>query len=273
MSAPSDAKLLAAVTPGVAARLRNAALWLGTAALIGCSLWRIGFNPFDVIAGVGQLGWLLTKMFPPLTGGYLASYCEALLETLAMALLGAALASGAAFPLSLLGSRLVSPSNWVRLAVRRLFDLLRGIDTLIWALIFVSATGLGPFAGVMALAVSETGVLGKLFSDALDDTDLPVAASVRASGANRLQTLRFGILPQSLPVMADQSLYYFESNVRSATILGVVGAGGIGFELADRIRVNEWQQVGFLILLILAAVAVIDAASSWISRRLIHGKR
>lgn len=272
MSEPSDGLLLQALTPAAGVRARRLAWRAGFVALVGACLWRIDFNPLDLLHGAGRLGWLAAQMFPPLSGGRLAGFSAALLETLAMAFLGAALASSAAFPLSLLASRQVSPSNIVRLLVRRLFDLLRGVDTLIWALIFVSATGLGPFAGVMALAVSETGVLGKLFADALDDTDQAVAASVRAAGANRLQTLRFGILPQSLPVMADQSLYYFESNVRSATILGVVGAGGIGFELADRIRINDWQQVGFLILMILAAVSVIDVISSWVSRRLIHGR-
>lgn len=273
MSVSPDAQLLQAVTRSRGERARRAAyLAVSTAATVA-SLWWIGFDPLQLLAGIGQLGWLVGKMLPPTSGGFFGEFTAALAETLAMAFLGAALASGAAFPLSLLAARMVSPLSIVRIGVRRVFDVLRAIDALIWALVFVSATGLGPFAGVMALAVSETGVLGKLFADALDDTDPRVADSVRAAGASRLQAVRFGILPQSLPVMADQSLYHFESNVRSATILGVVGAGGIGFELADRIRINEWQQVGFLILMILVAVSVIDAVSRQVSRRLIHGKR
>ena len=268
----ADRDLLRALTPHASARLLRAAAWTGFGALVCLALWRIELNPVVLLRGLGQLGWLLSKMVPPSAEGHFQRFLAALLETVAMAELGAALAMAAAFPLSLAASRSLSPAGVVREAVRGLFSLLRGVDTLIWALIFVSATGLGPAAGVPALAVSETGLLGKLFSEALDDADRRVAESVRAAGGCRLQALRYGSLPQSLPVMVDQSLYYLESNVRSATILGVVGAGGIGFELADRIRLNDWPQVGVLLLMILAAVAIVDWVSSRISRRLIHGR-
>jgi phosphonate transport system permease protein len=268
----ADGELLTALTPPASARLLRAAAWTGFGGLVALAMWRLELNPLALLGGLGELGRLLSKMVPPHAGGHFQRFLAALLETLAMAVLGAALATAAALPLSLAASRSLAPAGVVRSAARGLLSLLRGVDTLIWALIFVSATGLGPAAGVLALAVSETGLLGKLFSEALDDADRRVADSVRAAGGGPLQALRYGILPQSLPVMADQSLYYLESNVRSATILGVVGAGGIGFELADRIRLNDWPQVGVLLLMILAAVAAVDWISSRISRRLIHGQ-
>jgi phosphonate transport system permease protein len=134
---------------------------------------------------------------------------------------------------------------------------------------FVNVVGLGPFAGVMALAVSETGTLAKLFAEAVEAADRGPVDGVRAAGASRLLVVRFGMLPQVLPVMLSNALYYFESNTRSATILGVVGAGGIGLQLSDRIRVNNWDEVGFIVLLILGTVTLIDLLSRAVRLRLI----
>jgi phosphonate transport system permease protein len=152
----------------------------------------------------------------------------------------------------------------LRFSARRLYDGLRGIDTLIWALIFVAAVGMGPFAGILALAVPDIGVLAKLFSEALEGADRRQVEAVRAAGANRVLAVRIGLLPQVSPVMLSQMLYTLESNARSSTVLGIVGAGGIGLALSDRIRINNWDEVAFIILLILGMVAVID----WASRKL-----
>ena len=268
----SDADLIEAVTAPADVRAQRIGLWTLFAALVMLCLWRVEFNPSEFARGLKQLGWLVSLMLPPDSGGYFLEFSAALVETVMMALLGAALATLAAFPLSLLAARATSPWVPLRFAMRRLFDVIRGVDKLIWALIFVAATGLGPFAGVMALAVGESGVLGKLFADALDDSDARIADSVRATGGSRVQVLRFALLPQSLPVMVGLSIYYFEMNVRSAAILGIVGAGGIGFELADRIRVNEWQQVGFLILMIFAVVALVDRISGVVTKRIVRGE-
>jgi phosphonate transport system permease protein len=130
--------------------------------------------------------------------------------------------------------------------------------------LWVSAVGLGPFAGVLAIACSDIGIFGKLFSEAIEACERGPADGVRATGGSRTQVVRWGVLPQVLPVMASQVLYFFESNTRSATIIGIVGAGGIGLHLSEQIRLLEWQQVSFLVLLILLAVMAID----WISTRL-----
>ena len=136
--------------------------------------------------------------------------------------------------------------------------------SLIWALIFVNVVGLGPFTGILAIAVSDTGTLSKLFAEAIENVNSREVEGVRASGANGIQTMRFGMLPQVFPVFLSQMLYFFESNTRSATILGVVGAGGIGLELSDRIRLCNWDEAMFIIILILIAISMIDMLSKMI---------
>jgi phosphonate transport system permease protein len=152
----------------------------------------------------------------------------------------------------------------LRFLVRRLLDVIRGIDTLIWALVFVGVVGLGPFAGILAIAVSDTGALGKLFSEAIEATRARERETVVASGGTALMGMRFGLVPQVLPITAGQVLYFFESNTRSATIIGIVGAGGIGLQLSEQIRTYDFDRVAVIVLLILATVAAID----WISGKL-----
>ena len=185
-------------------------------------------------------------------------------ETLAIAFLGTLIATVAAFPISFLAARNTSPHGVLRFAIRRCLDTIRGIDALIWALVFVGVVGLGPFAGILAIAVSDTGALGKLFSEAIESTEERARESVLASGGTSLLAVRFGLLPQVLPIIAGQILYFFESNVRSATIIGIVGAGGIGLQLSEQIRTYDFDQVAFAVIMILVTVAVID----WISSKL-----
>src|SRR6202043_2502499 len=215
-------------------------------------------------AGMHQLGWITLMMMPPDPGSSLPLYLKALGETLSIALLGTTLAAIAALPVSLLAARNIVRSSLLRFPVRRLLDSIRGVDTLIWALVWINVVGLGPFAGVLAIAVSDFGAFGKLFSEAIEGADRKQVEGIRAAGGSALHEIRFGLMPQVLPVIAGQVLYFIESNTRSATIIGIVGAGGIGLQLAEQIRVLEWQKVSFLILMILVAVAAID----WISSKL-----
>jgi phosphonate transport system permease protein len=156
--------------------------------------------------------------------------------------------------------------------LRRIFDFLRGIDALIWALVWINVVGLGPFAGILAIACSVSGELAKLFSEAIENVDHKPIDGVRASGANTVQTMRYAILPQVFPVILSTSLYYFESNTRSATILGIVGAGGIGLQLADRIRVLAWDQASLIIIMILVTVYLIDNLSNKVRHHFIEAK-
>jgi phosphonate transport system permease protein len=252
-----------------AERRRLALVWsLGIAATI-LALWRVDADPVRIWNGLSKLGFMLALMIPPSTGGVLPDLLAALAETLAMAFLGTLLAAIAALPLGFLGARNVIPAGLFHFGLRRAFDGLRGVDTLIWALIFVAAVGLGPFAGILAIAIPDAGTLAKLFAEAIENADRRTTEGVRATGAAPTLEARFGVLPQVLPVMLSQVLYFFESNTRSASILGVVGAGGIGLALSDRLRINNFDEAAFIILLILATVAVIDFASGSIRRRII----
>jgi phosphonate transport system permease protein len=188
-----------------------------------------------------------------------------------MAFLGTLLAFVAAVPLGFLGARNVFSNRVFHFSIRRFFDAVRGVDSLIWALIFISVVGLGPFAGVMALAVSDMGTLSKLFADAIENIDPSQVEGVQATGANRIQVMRCAMMPQIFPIMLSSGLYFFESNTRSATILGVVGAGGIGLQLADRIRINNWDEVAFIVIMILVTVALIDTLSKKVRHHFIGG--
>jgi len=168
-----------------------------------------------------------------------------------------------ALPVSLLAAKNIVPSNIFRFPVRRLLDSIRGVDTLIWALVWINVVGLGPFAGVLAIAVSDFGAFGKLFSEAIEAADKKQVEGIRASGGNALHEIRFGLMPQVLPVIAGQVLYFIEVEYRSATIIGS-SVPRHRPATGEQIRVLEWQKVSFLILMILVAVAAID----WISGKL-----
>ncbi len=249
-------------------RIRMAALVGLLLALAGLAVWRLDVSFWRIIKGLGDLGAFVVLMFPPSPGSWANAlvYLHALAETVAIAFLGTLLAAILAFPLGLLAARNVVPMRIFQFMTRRSLDTVRGIDTLIWALIWVNVVGLGPFAGVLAIMTSDVGTFGKLFSEAIEASDRKPVEGVTAAGGSRLHQIRFGLLPQVLPVMLSQVLYFFESNTRSATIIGIVGAGGIGLHLVEQIRTFEWDRVAFLILLILAAVVAID----WLSGRLRH---
>jgi phosphonate transport system permease protein len=245
-------------------RAEKVGIPLAAACIALFSIWWLGISFGQIGPGLAALGKFIALMVPPATGGHLALFMKAMVETLAIAFLGTLTAAVLAVPLSLLAAKNTTPSLLLRFVVRRLLDCIRGIDTLIWALVFVGVVGLGPFAGILAIAVSDTGSFGKLFSEAIEATQARERETVIACGGNSWMGIRFGLVPQVLPIIAGQILYYFESNTRSATIIGIVGAGGIGLQLSEQIRTYDFDQVAFIVLLILAAVAVID----WLSGKL-----
>lgn len=230
-------------------------------ALYVTGLVLLEISPVRIWQGLGQLGTIFMLMLPPSAGGHLALYLDALGQTLSIAFLGTLLAAIMALPFGFLAARNVVAHRAIHAVARRSLDTIRSIDTLIWALIWINVVGLGPFAGALAIASSDFGALAKLFSEAIEAADRKPMDGVLASGGGGLAAIRFGIVPQILPVFASQLLYFFESNTRSATIIGIVGAGGIGLHLYEQIRVLEWRQVGFLILVVLLTVAAIDVAS------------
>lgn len=257
-------------------KLRRALSWGGMIAVVAATLagfaW-LDITPRRFLDGLGELGRVALLMMPPSPGEYPMELVWAVLETLAMAFAGTFIAAVLAVPLGFLAARNVVSLAPFRFGLRRFLDVLRGVDQLVWALIFVRAVGLGPMAGVLSIIVTDTGTLAKLYSEALENADRREQDGVRAAGGSALHAARFGLLPQSMPLMLAHVLYIFESNVRSSTILGIVGAGGIGFQLSDRIRALRWDEAAFIILMILALVAVIDALSGALRRRLTSGRR
>jgi len=250
--------------PSPWARARALLVVGGLAALLVYGLWVLEFSPLKIFVGLGRLGEFMVHMIPPSTGTWAKFwiYLHALAETVAIAFLGVFTAAAIALPLGFLAAKNVVPNAVIHFLSRRMLDTVRGVDELIWALIWVSVVGLGPFAGVLALVCANVGAFGKLFSEAIESADRKAVEGIASTGGAKLHAVRFGLLPQVLPVMAAQVLYYFESNTRSATIIGIVGAGGIGLHLAEQIRVLEYQHVSALILMILVTVALIDMVST-----------
>lgn len=223
-----------------------------------------------------NLAKLRGGFFPPeLEASKLKTYWHALLETLAIALWGTLLAVVAALPLGLLGSRrgleIIASGEtrwhrvlrWVsRTLVRRFLDVCRGFNEFVLALIFVAVIGLGPFTGVLALFVHSAGILGKIFSEAVDAAEPGPIEGVSSSGARPSQVISYAVLPQVMPYLVSNSLLRFETNVRSATILGVVGAGGIGFLMSDKINGYQYREACTMMLIVLLTVTVIDLVCS-----------
>jgi phosphonate transport system permease protein len=259
---PSSPAVLARY-PAVTAAARRHQIWAGvwlvaTLAFTGFSIWWLGIAFGEIGSGLVQLGKLVALMFPPSSGSHLSLLLQALGETLAIAFLGTLIAAILAFPVSFLAAKNTNPSIVIHFLARRCFDTIRGIDVLIWALVFVGVVGLGPFAGILAIAVSDTGSFGKLFSETIETADRGPIEGVLSTGGSKLQAIRFALMPQVLPVVISQVLYYFESNVRSATIIGIVGAGGIGLQLSELIRTYDFDQVAFVVIMILITVVAID---------------
>ena len=248
---------------GWRARAGSLAIIGGALLLYVVGLVVLEFSPGAIFHGLWRLGDIFLLMLPPSPGtwDHFLLYLDALGQTLSIALLGTLTAALLSVPFGFLAARNVVANRLAHLLTRRGLDTIRSVDTLIWALIWINVVGLGPFAGALAIASSDFGAYAKLMSEAIEAADHRPLEGVAASGGGRLAAIRFGIVPQVLPILASQVLYYFESNTRSATIIGVVGAGGIGLHLAEAIRVLEWQETSFLILMVLVTVAAIDAVS------------
>lgn len=188
-------------------------------------------------------------------------YLSETIITISMGIWGTLMAAIAAVPLSILASNNMCPP-WIVQSTRRLLDAMRAINEIVFALIFVVAVGLGPFAGVLALFVHTAGTLGKLFSEAVEAIDPGPVEGIRATGANQILEIIFGVLPQVLPLWTSFTLYRFESNVRSASVLGIVGAGGIGVSLYQNFGAFEYQKVCAILIILILATGIIDFLSA-----------
>jgi phosphonate transport system permease protein len=196
----------------------------------------------------------------------------ALFETVLMAFLGTFCAALIALPLGFIAASNMMPVRALRFAMRRLFDFIRGVDALIWTIVLSRAFGPGPMTGALAILMTDTGAFGKTFSEALENIDEKQAEGIRSTGANALQRARFGVIPQVMPVLLSQVLYSFESNTRSATVIGAIVGGGIGLLLTQAIQTQkDWEDVCYYLILIVLMVMVMDWASGLIRRKLIRG--
>jgi phosphonate transport system permease protein len=265
-------RIPAAFGPTPATRALRWLLLAAAIGWIGVLLHWFDITPARLWQGLSGLGRIVVLMIPPSPGEMWDDILWGLAESVGMAFLGTTVAALVAVPLGLLGAGNVVTNTLAHFSIRRVFDGFRGVDQLIWALAYVRAVGLGPLAGVLAIATADIAVLAKLYAEAIENAEKRQLEGIEAVGAGRLLRIRFGLLPQVLPVMLAQALYFFESNTRSAAVLGVVGAGGIGLQIAERIKVRHWDEVAFIIILMVATVAVIDLLSARIRAKLI-GKR
>lgn len=260
------------VVPGVATRTKR---WLPAIVVVGVLVWALdglGFFSGGMLQWSEIGGRMVAGLFQPSHGGQVAQMFSALLETLAMAVAGTVLAVLLALPLGFIGSKTIIPNTLLHGGIRLVYDILRAIPALIWTIIMIRAFGLGPMAGVVALALAEAPYLAKLYAEMLENADRTPVTALRASGAGPLQAIRFGLVPQVLPNFAGMALFFFEVNVRAAAALGVVGAGGIGQMLQERIAFALFDQVAFIILMLLALVAVVDTVSGRLRRKLMGNK-
>lgn len=243
------------------------ASWAAVLGLLAASWEGADMRPMDLWRDSGNMVTYAAEFFPPNFADW-RMYVAEMVVTLQIALWGTALAVVTAVPLGLLASANIVPA-WVYQPVRRLMDAARAINEMVFAMLFVVAVGLGPFAGVLALWIHTAGVLAKLFSEAVEAIDPQPVEGIRSTGAGALHEIVYGVIPQVMPLWISFTLYRFESNVRSASVVGMVGAGGIGVVLWEIIRGFQYAQTAAVMLIIVLTVSLIDVVSARIRKSLI----
>ena len=250
------------------ARYRHAALAAAILSVCVVALWATGF--FDaqrLLEGLPALAQLASEMVPPDFARW-QSWIRPLLDTLAMSVAGTALAVIISLPLALLAAPNTSPNVLVYQCCRVLLGALRSVPELIMGIIFVAAVGFGALPGVLALALHSAGMVGKFYAEAIEHVDPKPLEAARAAGASPFQVITHAVLPQVLPQFADITIYRWEYHFRASTVLGIVGAGGIGFELIAALRVIRYDQVSAILLTILGCVIVVDGIGAWLRKKL-----
>jgi phosphonate transport system permease protein len=243
------------------------AAWLAAALVLLGIAWDIDADPLRLARGFPWMWDFVRRMLPP-DFAVLPAALAGALTTVEIALLGTTLAALLAVPLGFLSARNVAPPA-VYYGMRAVLNFFRSIDTLVYALLFVAAVGLGPFPGMLAVLAYTTTSLAKLYSETIEGIDPGPVDAIRATGATRRQVLRFGVLPQVLPLFLSFVLYRFESNVRAATVLGFVGAGGIGLYLQTYLRMIDYPAASTVLLVTVLMVMAVDFASARIRARLV----
>jgi phosphonate transport system permease protein len=252
----------------VKARHRKTTLQVGAVLILvtGFSFYTGLFNPFRLAEGIPSIVGLMAEGFPPDFSAWI-TWLLPLVDTLAMSVAGTALALALALPLGFLGARNTAPNKAVYQITRTILNVLRSIPELIMGIIFVAAVGFGALPGVLALGLHSVGMVGKFISESIEHVaDEPIEA-VRTAGATPLQVIFHGVYPQVIGQIADVTVYRWEYNFRASTVMGMVGAGGIGFELMGSLRLMQYREVSALLLVILATVTVVDGIGICLRRR------
>ncbi len=262
-----DAAVATALDQAATLRTRRLTRAAGWAALmlvvLSFAASQIGLNPVAVARGIPFMWDFLTRLLPP-DLSYLHLLGGATVESVQIAVWGTLLAVAFSIPLALLGARNTTPHVVVFHVTRVLLNALRAINELVFALIFVSAVGLGPFAGVLAIAMHATGMLAKFSAEEVEGADRGQVEALQATGAGRLQVILFGIIPQVIPAFVSYAIYRFDVSIRSATVLGLVGAGGLGFSLFKTMKLFKYRETATCILVIFLLVMVSD----WVCAKL-----
>jgi phosphonate transport system permease protein len=237
--------------------------------------WVALFEPFGIGLDVGALGRSITRgagiigeLLSP-NWSFLPRTTEPMLETFQIAVVASVIGCAVALPVAFLASRVTAPNRGVYLADRSVLSVVRAIPDFLYALIFVAAVSIGPLAGVAALVMFNIGVVAKLLSETVDGVDTGPIEAARAGGANRMQTVRWSVLPQVLPNYVAYSLYTFELNIRASAVLGIVGAGGIGNLIFLQYRFFNWSNVSVIVIELFVFVFIIETISIWLRRRLV----
>ncbi|MCK0195296.1 phosphonate ABC transporter, permease protein PhnE [Ancylobacter sp. 6x-1] len=249
---------------------RRIRLWLTCGAILAFYVvsWNLaGIDLQKLASGLPKLGRWLASAWPPDTSE-LPLFALRTAETVAMAAIGTTLATLLAIPMAVLASRNVTPWPTLYYPARWFLNALRGIDSFVFALLFVAAVGLGPFAGVLGIALHTWGSAAKQFADHIENAEMGPFEAVRTTGAGHFTAILYAVVPDVAPVLLSTALFWWEFNVRASTVLGVVGAGGIGQELKNSMDLLDFPRLFTIIALILVVVTVLDQLSGWLRRRL-----
>lgn len=245
-----------------AARLKRSAIAMMIVGVVGAAMWLTGLLDYGRFADAWPaIKQLSSEMFPPDFARY-EKWLWPIADTLAMSIAGTALAIAFSLPLALLAAGNTTPNVVVYQAARVVLNLLRSIPELIMGIIFVAMVGFGALPGVLALGIHSIGMVGKFFAESIEHVDHRPVEAARAAGASPLQVIWHAVLPQVMPQLADTTIYRWEYNFRASTVLGAVGAGGIGFELIAALRVLEYAQVSAILICILLCVTLVDGVGA-----------
>ena len=250
-------------------RVPRARFLLGLPVAVLLLIWSFNGAQFNFVKlgeGTVNMGEFLSRLFPP-DFSKIGTILALLLETFQMAVVGTVLGAVLALFAAVCAASNIAPA-WLYYPTRWVMNVIRSVPDLVFALMFVSAVGLGPFAGILAMTLGSIGSIGKIFAEAMEQVDRGPVVAMEAVGASKRQVIQYGILPQAAPLLTSYTLLLFEGNVRGATILGLVGAGGIGLELTTAMRMYDYGHLSAIIICIIVLVTVIDQGSALIRRRI-----